>query len=338
MTIYDRPAAHRGWLPPGLGRLAFCAAAATLIVLPRRLTEPLKTPLVVMLRPALAATAGAGRGLQSVLARIGGLTARSAHVARLEQQLEELQARNERLEAAALVSLPSAGDAENEALLAAIPTRPLVACRLVEARVLGRRAQTFLERRELLDAGKSDGVETDAWVLDVPSALLDQGRGSGLEAGTLVLAGRRVWGKVVSAGEHVSQVRRAVEPGYRDLVRLAHVQSGKLALGPRGVLEGVGENLCRIRLVPVTEAVSLGDVVLTDGGEGLTSVPFLYGQVIKLEQPAGATHWDIWMRPALSEDPETVAVLSAAVSLADAAQGHIKVGAGSAASQSLGNR
>jgi cell shape-determining protein MreC len=155
-------------------------------------------------------------------------------------------------------------------------------------------------------------LQPEDWVVDGGPAILDQGRGAGLAAGQLVLAGRRVLGKLIEAGPHTSQVRRPTDPGYRELVQLAYRRSEQWSPGPRGLLEGTGEPLCRIRLVPITEAVTVGDGVLLAGGEGILPHALYYGEIVRVERPAGATHWELWMQPALGNRwPETVAVVSA---------------------------
>ena len=107
-----------------------------------------------------------------------------------------------------------------------------------------------------------------------------------MAAGDLTLAGRRVFGKVIEAGPHTSIVRRASEPGYRDVVRLGHVVDGVVQLGPRGVLEGTGEHQARLRLVAASEDVAPGWLVLTAGHEGLSPHPLVYGVVSRAERKA----------------------------------------------------
>ena len=112
-----------------------------------------------------------------------------------------------------------------------------------------------------------------------------------------------MWGKIVELGSHASVVRGVTEPGYRDLVGLGD------SAGTEGMLEGTGQPLVRIRLVAVTEPVSVGDRVYTATGKGVLPVPLLYGRIVRLQRPVGAAYWEIWMQPAVAEEPERVAVL-----------------------------
>ena len=152
----------------------------------------------------------------------------------------------------------------------------------------------------ILDGDPSDGVEPDAWVVDAP-ALLDRGEDARIRPGQPVAHGRCVWGKIVEVAAHTAVVQAVTEPGYRDLVQIAS--------GPQGILEGTGEPLCRIRLVEATAPVAVGDTVFTAAGRGVLPVPLVYGKIVRLQRPVAATHWDLWMQPAVAQRPERVSVL-----------------------------
>ena len=217
--------------------------------------------------------------------------------ARLTAQLEELSSRQSDLER------ESVSDAEDR----------LIDVQCVWARVLGQQARAFLQENVPLDVGSRAGVYSDALVIGNPEGLLvDRGKDAELQSGQLVLGRGQVWGKIVEVGPYTSIARTVTEPGYRDLVRLAtpDAQGRPARWGPEGILEGSGERLARIRLVEVTEPVSVDDLVFTAAGEGVLPKPLLYGRVVRVERPTGASHWDIWMEPALGKHgPRRVAVL-----------------------------
>ena len=216
---------------------------------------------------------------------------------RLTVQLEDLESRQADLER------ESDADAEDR----------LLTLHCIWARVLGRQARAFLQENLALDVGNRAGVQPDALVIGAPEGLLvDQGRAAELQSGQLVLSRGQVWGKIVEVGPYTSSAQTVTEPGYRDLVRLAtpDARGRPTRWGAEGILEGTGERLARIRLVEVTEPVSVADLVFTAAGEGVLPKPLLYGRVVRVERPTGASHWDIWMEPALGKDgPRRVAVL-----------------------------
>lgn len=273
--------------------------AIVLALLPGRWTGSLRGLVATMLRPGQEAALGLRRQGHRAITRIRSHLQTAARLVETESRLERLEQQNRRLaaELAAAGSQPAglAGGTEDQA-------RCLLRARGVPARVLGRQARTFLGRHPMLDVGSDAGIEPDALVVDAP-ALIDQGRDADIRAGQLVLDGRCVWGKIVQLGRRTSTVCAVTEPGYRDVVRLGD------ASGPQGILEGTGRPLARIRLVGVTEPVSVGDPVCTAAYQGVLADPLLYGHVVRLERPVGAAYWEIWMQPAVADEPDRVAVL-----------------------------
>jgi cell shape-determining protein MreC len=269
-----------------------------------------------LLRPTAAVTNDA---ITFSRDRIGWLEAAMAdgqRAAEAERQASKLKEENDRLASAldAVRLMKSSADSVGPG---AATAEPLLQSDAVVARVLGHSAQSFMRGRELLDIGSRSGVSPGAIVLDgdAPNdrtqALVDAGSDLALQPGRLVLAGRRVWGKLATVGTHTSVVRRITDPGYRDTVQIAHSESSGASphLGPRGVLVGSGERLCRIELVEASEPVSVGDGVYTES-DGLLSEPLIYGQVVRVELAADKLHWQIWMQPAIGSDaPREVAVL-----------------------------
>src|SRR5260221_130904 len=110
----------------------------------------------------------------------------------------------------------------------------------------------------------------------------------------------------------MSVVQRITDRGYRDAVQLVRQDDGAGApgrLGPRGVLVGNGDTVCRIELIETTEPVSVGDDVSTIA-DGVVSAPLIYGRITRVERPTAGAHWQIWMEPAIGGDvPRHVAVL-----------------------------
>ena len=233
---------------------------------------------------------------------------------RLKQQVAELAAR----ERAALLDTPAVATDGVLAGASANRSDPLLRPALVEARVLGPLAQAWLVERRLVDRGSRAGVQDGALVLAPSRQLLDRGRDAEIAPDHFVLAGGRVWGRVVRLNQWTSEVRRVTDEGYRDLVTLQSPQQDSRndsnsvsAVAPRGILEGNGGPICRVRLIAADEPVAIGDVVLSASAQGYSDGPLVYGEVVRAECAAGANHWDVWVRPALDphETPDAVAVL-----------------------------
>lgn len=205
---------------------------------------------------------------------------------------------------------------------------PLLRADYVEARVLGQQAIAYLSRRQLLDVGQRGGAEPDALVVAAQRpTLIDCGRDHRLKPGQLVLREARVWGQIVEVGPYTSVVRTVTEPGYRDVVRLVGPSAAAEHHyeGPQGVLEGAGPMGGRIRLVPVTEPVSVGDLVYTAADQGIQAEPFFYGRVTRVKRSVGAADWEIWMELAAHTGaPQRVAVLRTELNPRRVADGSMK--------------
>jgi len=289
-------------------QLGFALAAAMLLaVLPAVWTDYLRGGAATLLRPGQLAASAVRQCVYQASAQVKSHFQSAAQAAAVEEELERLRQENQRLAAqlTAAQTRPadaSGGDDTAGRLL-------LTGC--VPARVLGRQARAFLARHQLLDVGASSGIEPDNLVIDSP-ALLDRGTDAQLRGGQLVLSGGRIWGKIVEVGRNTSTVRAVTESGYRDLVRVtaAGARPDSIHRDAQGILEGTGAPLARIRLVEATKPISVGDLVYTASGSGLLPAPLLYGRIVRLERPAGAAHWEIWMQPAVAgHQPEHVAVL-----------------------------
>ncbi len=291
---------------PGAALAMALAAACVIMLLPQAWLVPLRAAAATVLRPGQRAASMVRGQAEGLLAEARRHWNTSRQLAEVEREVERLRDENRRLAGELTTRAPprpDEGPTDSERLLQAATVR---------ARFLGVQARAFLKRHELLDAGARQGVEAGALVVEPSQAVIDRGRDARLAPGRLVLDGACVWGKVVEVGPLTSVVLRTTEPGYRDVVRLAtHSSPGRPPrLGPEGILEGTGEPLARIRMVPVSVPVEVGDEVYASGSEGVLPAPLRCGRVARAELPAGATHWDLWMEPAVGpRPPDEVAVL-----------------------------
>ncbi len=267
----------------------------------------IRTPMAAALVPAQRGLAAVRRAGDKALAGVRAQFTDAEAAARREAENRHFAGENRRLKAELRaardqVRLLAEHDSQDPSLLAA---------KCIPARILGGPAQAYLARHRLLDAGRTQGVETDALVLRPATPLIDRGMEAGIADGNVVLAGSCVWGKIVSAGALTSTVCPVTEPGYRDLVRLAatSIDGRTLRFGAKGILEGTGEPLARLRMIETTEPVAEGDLVYSMAGQGFVEEPLLCGRVVRVERPQGAGHWDIWVAPAIDAAPDNLAIL-----------------------------
>ena len=310
------------WLTTPRGLLTvLLVAAAGMHLMPERIVDPLRGAWSALLRPAQIVTTSAMDFTRDRWARVQASWADGERLVESEQEIVELREQNRRLTAAVAAARVGELDAAEGGSTGA-PSEPLLHAEAVDVRVLGQTAQTFLRGQDVLDFGSRAGAARGALVIDGGSKtdspidranpLLDAGADLRFRSGRVVLSGRRVWGKLATVGPHTSVVQRITDRGYRDAVQIVRHDNGAGApgrLGPRGILVGNGEALCRIELVETTEPVSAGDEVSTVP-DGVIPAPLVYGHITRVERPLAGAHWQIWMEPAIGADvPREVAVL-----------------------------
>ena len=231
----------------------------------------------------------------------------------LSNQLRRLrqEARRLRIENGLLREKLQQADRVGVSPYTAAQTAPLVVPELIGASVLAGETAEKWRLGLLIDEGASGGVRESALVLADDGLLLDQGRSEGLKTGQPVFLGASVLGKIDIVGRWTSTVRRVTDEGFRGKARLARRMAEGIRFGPRAVLVGTGERLCRLMFVSADEPVRVGDEVYTDHEETGLPWPFLYGTVVEAELPAGAMHWQIRVEPAAGDVPvRTVQVLT----------------------------
>lgn len=320
MTTFNaRQIASRARTPGGALAITV-GTALVLFCMPPDFVAPVKTLLRETQRPAQSIALACRNWTTDALGRMETARADADELTHRRAEIEQLRRQNQQLQTALAIALARGNRSGGDDPLSIGP--PLVVADALRARVLGRQARAHLARAEIIAAGARWGVDPGALVLDEPLAALDRGADAELAPGQLAVAGGYVWGRVADVGPWTAVVRRASEPGYRDLVQLAHWADGRLQLGARGLLEGGGEPLCRLRRVETTAAVSLGDLVVVASEQGLAETPLVYGRVARVEQTAGAPHWDIWVSLAAERDaPAELTVLRTRVNAVRLAQG-----------------
>ena len=191
------------------------------------------------------------------------------------------------------------------------PSDPLIVPELLQANVLGEETGRLWRGGALIERGTSDGIRESTLVLEDNRTLVDQGADKGLAAGQPVYSGRNVVGKIAIVGRWTSTVCPVTDPKFRGMAQLARSSENRLLFGPQAILEGCGERLCRLKLIPATEPVSVGDEVYTSQRDAALPYPLYYGKVVSAEIQPGALHWEIRVEPAVKRiDAPTVQILT----------------------------
>ena len=116
-------------------------------------------------------------------------------------------------------------------------------------------------------------------------------------------------GRIEKAARWVSLVQPVTAIGFKAQVMLLRKTADGLHFGATGMLEGTGEAECVLTGIPHTDAVAVGDDVVSADVNGVRGPQLYFGRVTKAEFLAGG-QWDVRVRPAASlEELESVGVL-----------------------------
>ncbi|HUG92040.1 MAG TPA: rod shape-determining protein MreC [Planctomycetaceae bacterium] len=294
---------------------ALSAGAVGLFLASPDLTRAIRAAVRDATRPGQRVAAAAVRSGEDLLARLrrdDGGTERK----RLHTQLDawKLRARRLALETATVREQMGRLRETGPSPLTPVPSEPLVSAELIAASVLGAEHARQWRAGQFIDKGTLDGVPESALVLEATEPVLDQGATSGVEPGQPVYAGRCVVGRVAHAGRWMSTVQPVTHPEYRGFAQIVRRADESSVFGPRGILEGAGGPLCRLRIVDATASVEVGDEVYTGERDGTLPFPMYYGTIVSAELDAQTLEWDIRVQPAVRElAGHTVCVLRRSV-------------------------
>ena len=238
---------------------------------------------------------------------------RQHEIERLQDQLVAEQART----AALQIQLARLGDLQTreESLpdrLRSLP--PLTSSSLIDATVLGEALAERWRKGKLLDRGEANGVRESELVVKSSRALVDVGRDGNLSPEDGLLLGRCVIGKIERVGRWTSTFLLLTDSGYRGRAQLFHETETGFVFGAKGILEGQGGTLCRLKGIAASEAVTVGDAVYTATREGQLSTPLYYGRVVQATLGPSDTEWKVMVEPvSIPSDLATVQILRTVV-------------------------
>ena len=189
------------------------------------------------------------------------------------------------------------------------PLSSLAQFDLVQATVISSSGMPNSLRDLIVDAGKSAGITRSELVIDGNGAVLDAGSDDAVSAGDRVLTGAVVVGRVEKAARWVSLVQPVTAAGFKAQVVLMRQTPDGLHASTTAMLEGTGESVCSLTGIPHTEAVAVGDEVVSADVNGVRGPQLYFGRVTRAEFLAGG-QWDVRVQPAASlNDLETVGIL-----------------------------
>ena len=238
---------------------------------------------------------------------------RQREIELLQEQLQEEQART----AALQVHLARLVDLESREARLPNPLRVLprlTSTALIDATVLGDAVAEKWRKGKLLNRGETGGVRESELVVKSGRSLVDAGRDANLSPEDDLLLGRCVIGKIERVGRWTSTFLLVNDSGYRGRAQLIHQTDSGFVFGAKGILEGQGATLCRLKGIGSSDSVSVGDAVYTATRDGLPATPLYYGRVVEATLGPNDSEWTVMVEPVpIPNDLTTVQILRIAV-------------------------
>ncbi|MBC7966778.1 MAG: hypothetical protein H7Z17_12745 [Fuerstia sp.] len=176
------------------------------------------------------------------------------------------------------------------------PAASLMDFAMIPAEVISTSGLPGSLRELIISAGKSAGITRSELVVDGSGAVIDAGSDSGVAAGDRVLSGSSVIGRIEKTGRWVSMVQPVTSVDFRAQVQLLRASEDGLHFGAIGLLEGTGSSECRLTGISYTDAVTVGDAVVSADINGVRGPRLFFGTVTSAEFLAGG-QWDVRIQP-----------------------------------------
>jgi len=176
------------------------------------------------------------------------------------------------------------------------PAASLTEYAMIPAQVISRSGLPGTLRDLIISAGKSAGITRSELVVDGSGAVVDVGSDVGVAVGDRVLSGASVIGRIEKTGRWVSMVQPVTSVDFRAQVQLLRASDDGLHFGAVGMLEGTGSSECRLTGVSYTDAVTVGDSVVSADINGVRGPRLFFGTVTSAEFLAGG-QWDVRIQP-----------------------------------------
>jgi cell shape-determining protein MreC len=232
-----------------------------------------RTGILNPFRPALHDALSPGRLMVLAMTSQNSLTVKSEESA--DAASNEVQRRNETLLRQFMIeNARLRRDLKREQATSAImqsfePLNSLAQFELLRASVISSGGMPNSLRDLIVDAGKAAGITRSELVIAGDGILLDVGSDSSVAAGDRVLTGAIVVGRVDKAARWVSLVQPVTAVGFKSQVILLRQTPDGPHFGAEGMLEGTGNAECTLTGIPHTDAVAVGDEVVSADVNGL---------------------------------------------------------------------
>ncbi|UCE47436.1 MAG: rod shape-determining protein MreC, partial [Phycisphaerales bacterium] len=122
------------------------------------------------------------------------------------------------------------------------------------------------------------------------------GQEDGLAVGQFVLVNDSIIGTVSNVGVCTGRVRLITDPTSRIAVKIGELEADR-------IMQGTGDSLAKIQLVPTKHTIKTGDIVLAQKKPGFLNTPVITGTVVQCKRNnKNPLLWDIKVKPACDID------------------------------------
>jgi len=179
------------------------------------------------------------------------------------------------------------------------PAEALTDYGMIPAKVISSSGLPGSLRDLVISAGKAQGITRSEVVVDGAGAVVDAGTNAGVAVGDRVLSGASVVGRIDQTGRWVSMVQPLTAKEFRAQVQLLRASEEGMNFGAVGMLEGTGTSECRLTGISYTDAVTVGDTVVSADINGVRGPRLFFGTVTSAQFLAGG-QWDVRIQPGFS--------------------------------------
>ncbi|UCF16243.1 MAG: rod shape-determining protein MreC [Phycisphaerales bacterium] len=125
---------------------------------------------------------------------------------------------------------------------------------------------------------------------------INRGQEDGLAVGQFVLVNDSIIGTVSNVGACTGRVRLITDPTSRIAVKIGELDADR-------IMQGTGDSLAKIQLVPTKHTIKTGDIVLAQKKPGFLNTPVITGTVVQCKRNnKNPLLWDIKVKPACDID------------------------------------
>jgi len=194
---------------------------------------------------------------------------------------------------------------ENQRLLQEIQKLRQENILLQEAALANQRLRALLEFKKQspfkLIAAEVIGVDPSLYF---ESFLINKGKKEGIKRGMAVLGLDGVIGKILKESDSFSVVLLLIDPGFALDAIIQRTRT-------QGIVEGIGNGLCRMKYILGSEDVRIGDLVISSGLEGFFPKGIPIGKVIFIKKDGGSAFQELIIQPVvnLKKTEEVLVVL-----------------------------